>query len=230
MPSQKIISVELSAEAYDRLKKKAESVNESIASLASKALDQQKPWQPIDRRFIFDYYQIEIAIEQSISNLLSQSNCQQQSLALADFQKTVLPICRDLGKILASKKTWDRALKTSSSTKPVNSNPKSPKLKLTCSIAAHDRWKSSADSQGITLSARMRGSIEQINPWGNIDREMRTSLIHGLQDFSDRLKEIRPSSSQMLAELNSLLLDLQIHAKAIHSQFLNNPDLEYLCS
>jgi hypothetical protein len=76
----------------------------------------------------------------------------------------------------------------------------------------------------------MRGSIEQINPWGNIDREMRTSLIHGLQDFSARLKEIRPSSSQMLAELNSLLLDLQIHAKAIHSQFLNNPDLEYLCS
>jgi hypothetical protein len=230
MPSQKIISVELSAEAYDRLKKKAESVNESMASLTSKALDQQKPWQPIDRRFIFGYYQIEIAIEQSIADLLSQAKCPQQSLALANFQKTVLAICRNLGKILASKKTWDRAVKTSSSTKPVNSSFKNPKLKLTCSIAAYDRWKSSADAQGITISAKMRGSIEQIYPWGNLDRDMRTNLIHGLQSFSDQLNELRANSSQMLTELTSLLIDLQIHEKAMRNQFLNNPDLEYLCS
>jgi hypothetical protein len=230
MPNQKIISVEFSAEAYDQLKKKAELVNESMSSLASKALDQQRQWQPIDRRFIFDYYQIEIAIEQSINHLLSQTKCHQQSLALVDFQRAVLTICRDLGKILASKKTWDRAVKTSSSTKPVNSSFKSSKLKLTCSIAAHDRCKSSANSQGITLSTKIRGSIEQIHPWGNIDRKMRASLIHGLQQFSDQLNELRPSSSQMLAKLTSLLIELQVHQKKMHSQFLNNPDLEYLCS
>lgn len=230
MPSQKIISIELSAETYDRLKRKAESVNESMASLASKALDQKRPWQPIDRRFVFDYYQIEIAIEQSIDHLLSQSKCQQQSLALANFQRTVLAICRNLGKILGSKKTWAAAVKDSPSTKPVNSSLKKSKLKLACSAIAHDRWKSSANSQGITLSTKMRGSIEQIHPWGDIDREMRTSLIHGLQNFSDQLNELQPNSDQMLTELISLLIDLQVHEKTMLNQFLNNPDLEYLCS